>query len=310
MKKYIILTTVAVIAAFACSKVEPLTEEPVITEEPATPVEPATTLTYYFNVAEKPSLGGTTKAIKHDWEEGDLIYVVFDKVCPTQEADLLILKYSSGDWKVIQQPFNTPTSASGTLDALYLENPNPPIVAGSNNLDFENTSGNPLNCASYMYLVHNDVPYTISNGQLSADLNLSFDSNSNYCYVRFRIGGLDDGWKIQISGETHRFAVLQYGQVWGDGRKFKFMFRSLSSTYWYSLGEKHEDGYYKYVRFKRNNSIGFTLSKDGVGAFIKTFTNNVTDNEAVYFTGPVPPEGKTLAEMSYGETTSNGWRKN
>ena len=319
MKKYIILTAVAVMAAFACSKAEPQADEP------------TTTLTFCFNIADKPSLEGNTRAVKEGWTDGDIIYVVLDKVIPESSQDLLILQYSSGDWNVIQQPFNTSTSATGTLDALYYANPNPTMVLDhSSTFYFDDRVNTPEHFGSYMYLLANDVPYSVSDGKLTADLNLSFDnSGSNYTkkyfYLQFRIEGMDDGWWISITGsaqKSHFFVVPKYFEDWGDSRKHKFGYEtpiSSSSQTWlqpyYSvpLDAKRDDGHYKYVRYLKNGQVGtnleFELSKSGVGTFYKKFNKQATGNEAISFKGPVPPEGKTLAEMEVGESTDNGWKK-
>jgi len=321
MKKYIILTAVAVMAAFACSKVEPQADEP------------ATTLTYCFNIAEKPSLDGATRAVKEGWTNGDIVYVVIDDRIPESSQDLLILQYSSGDWNVIQQPFNTPTSATGTLDALYYENPNPTMVLDhSSTFYFDDRVNTPEHFGSYMYLLANDVPYSVSDGKLTADLNLSFDnskSNSTtrkyFYYLQFRIEGMDDGWWISIVGDaqnSHYFVIPKYFEDWGDNKKHKFGFEtpiSSSSQTWlqpyYSvpLDAKRDDGHYKYVRYYVASGIAtkleFELSKSGVGTFYKKFYKSASGNEAISFTGPVPPEGKTLAEMEVGESTDNGWKK-
>lgn len=173
MKKYIILIAVAVMAAFACSKVEPKAEES------------ATTLTYCFNIADKPSLEGDTRAVKEGWADGDIVYVVLDKVIPESSEDLLILKYSSGDWQVIQQPSIAPTNATGTLDALYYANPNPTMVLDhSTTFYFEDRVNTPDHFGSYMYLLANDVPYSVSDGKLTADLNLSFDNSKSNSTTR------------------------------------------------------------------------------------------------------------------------------
>lgn len=290
MKKFLFIA-LAAFALFSCNKIE---EEVVVENEPQS-------LRYIFSVADKPSFDVDTKAVKTSWEEGDLIYIVFDNQLPTSLNDFMILEYKTNDWIVKQESANPPKTEGGTLDALYYEGTelNPYLDEGE---FFINALLDDF--GKYMYLNSNDVPYTIKDGVLESSLSLDFDSEDERTYVQFCITGLiGDDWAFyreDVLASENSFNL--WAPTWKNGSFGHYCISQASFDYQFSV---REDGHYIYLStLQKSDKITITLVKtEGVnaGKYQKTFSKKISGKcVAITFKGPQFNDS--------GECT-NGWER-
>ena len=298
MKKLAFIA-LAAFALFSCNK-----EEVIIVENEAQPQQ----LKYVFNVADKPSFDADTKAVKTSWEEGDLIYIVFDDATPSEWNRFLILKYNaSGTWEPLQEPAEgyKPKETGGTLDAIYYERPKDEVILTHNT---ENTVviDASASAGQYLCLNVNNVKYTIQDGVLKASISLDFDENEQMTYVQFRVTGLDEDSKWYFSTKTPKNDnnVFELGYpTWWSGQ-FSFMMEDYKGGV--PMG-KRDDGFYIYLSVKQQTDpITITLSKRNAentawDTYYKTFSKTISGKcAAVTFKGP------QFGDDGY---PTNGWDK-
>lgn len=292
MKNYLILTIVAVMAAFACNKVEPQAEEP-------------TAFTYNFTIADKPSFDGQTRAVKTGWENGDKIYVVFDDQAPTALTDFLILEYSESkdSWNVIQQPSasNQPKEEGGMLDALYYANPNPTPNASSSVFNFNNST---TTDGHFLFTYANDASYSISESSLEASLNLVFPGNDWSYFVQICVTGFDPSWRFTVTNGSTSFRKVS--PIWKAG-SFDYQQRTYASIGNADpLSMDGTNGYvYSIVQSSRGAEQTFGVkkgSKDSSSHYTKTFTKKIEGPSAIKFSAP-------SEDVDVDATTTNGWTR-
>ena len=149
MKKTMIVLS-ALIALVACNKVE--------TEQPS-----ATTYTYDITITRADD----TKAVKSDWESGDVVYVFFSNVAAPQ---YLKFTYNGTAWTRTQYNGDTAGSftypGSGNMTAIYLPYGNDAVVsADGTSFKFDKSY------TSY-YLKAEKAPYTVSGDVVSGTLSM------------------------------------------------------------------------------------------------------------------------------------------
>ena len=110
MKKFIYaISSFAVIFAVGCSKDE--------VEKPAPEYDLVVNM-------EKPSFGDDTRAARTSWEDGDVVYVVFNE--DAKDSKYLALTYNAGSWTSKWEGTTAEAVAakgSGTLKAGYMNVP-------------------------------------------------------------------------------------------------------------------------------------------------------------------------------------------
>ena len=149
MKKTMIVLS-AVLALVACNKVE--TEQPTAKE-----------YTYDITITRADD----TKAVKADWENGDVVYVFFSNVAAPK---YLKFTYNGTAWTRAQyngdseEAFDYP--ASGTMTAIYLPYGNDAVVSADGTSFRFNKS-----YTSY-YLKAEKAPYTVSGTVVSGTLSM------------------------------------------------------------------------------------------------------------------------------------------
>ncbi len=290
MKKYLILTVMSVMTAFACNKVEPQAEEP-------------TSFTYNFTIGDKPSFDGQTRAVKTSWENGDKIYVVFDDQMPSSLTDFLILEYSNGSWNAIQQPSasNQPKEEGGTLDALYYANPNPTPEASGSVFNFNNST---TTDGHFLFTYANNALYSISESSLEASLNLVFPGNNWNYFVQICVTGFDPSWRFTVTNGSTSFRRVS--PIWKDG-SFDYQARTYPTIANANpLSMDGTNGYvYSIVGSNRGDDQAFGVKKgemDSSSHYKKTFTKKIEGPAAIRFAAP-------SEDVVLNATTTNGWTR-
>ena len=306
MKK-VFFIALAAFALFSCNKELTNVEDGSLSQP----------LKYVFNVAEKASFDGDTRAVKTSWENGDKIYINFDDAMPEELTDLTVLTFNGTAWEVTEG--KGPAGTSGTLEALYYDNPSPRLVKlggdGSNiKLGFSNVVPD---WGKYMFLMNNkDIPYSIEDGVLTASISLDFVQNNVRTYTQFCITGLsgDDWWFVS---EDRVHPVDDLGTVgndigvwvpqWNPVRK-RFDqedSRNLSERTSFRLNIHPDGSYYFYCSCAQlENEITLSLVKGaGVNAveYRKTFSKKISGKcAAITFSGP---------QLDGNGVPTNGWTR-
>ena len=302
MKKFIIIA-MAALAALSCSK-----EESVEVKVENTP------LRYAFNVAEKPSFDADTKAAKTGWEDGDKIYIILDDVVPMDTEnlnDFLILKYvaSDNEWVVANESTTTvsPKTEGGSLDAFYYENPDPKCAYSGSYPDPGHEQF--LFCpdvddsGKYFYLVGNDIPYTVVDGSVEANVKMDFEPNKVRTYVQFRITDIEGDWLFNAGATEGDYTILTSAPRWvhiNNG------FGSYSPGGGYYSMRKCDDGYYIYVTtYLNEEGVTINLINNG-NTYTKTFPKKISGKSAaITFKGPqldedgIPTNGWSVSSPYY-----------
>ena len=293
MRKYLMIA-LAAFALFSCNK-----EREIVDSE----LQPKS-LKYVFDVAEKPSFDGNTRAVKTSWEAGDQIFIVYDDVDPSSLEDFMILTYDGKEWKVTQEPeTNKPKDTGGTLSALYCELPESPLLTYYDALVFE-PEGNG------QFMTGNEIPYTVEDETLTASIALDFENGEDMTYVQLRITDLPastKGWTLEpddyLREKENDFEVFL--PAWLRGEEYQFSHLSLSDVagpgYEYRLGNR-DDGYYLYLSVQQKaDDITFTITNlDDNKKYRKTFSRKISGKcAAITFKGP---------QLDADGTPTNGWK--
>ena len=247
MKKALFLISLASVL-FGCSKEIP--------QEPQ--AEEHVTLDFSIQDGELPD----TKTVKKSWSNNDRIYIFFDGEI-TENPEYLVIKYDKGAFISTWVPDSWTSGleskiyhkTSGTLCAFYMPNDQ---MGGSISLERKYLSSS----YSYVYsmkatdrkgeefhsvfLTATDVPYTVSNGTLTASFKVSASKSS----IQFSIPRKDrDGNtikrsdshnyflstdKLAYSTSVYRFSGTSFsGQGTPNGKMSAYMFQytSWGNTY-------------------------------------------------------------------------------
>lgn len=156
--------------------------------EPVAPQEQVTSQELKVNMTVSCD-GAETKAIKSSWAEGDKISIFFYAECfggslPADVDTHLTLTYKSSKWEAEFAPgiaSKLLETTSGHLSAVYTQNQNDTFKYSSYWKYYDHTSQ-----AGY-YLYQNAAGYTITDGVLSAAIDLKFYSNAQV----FMISGVN-----------------------------------------------------------------------------------------------------------------------
>lgn len=292
MKK-VLFIALAAFALFSCEKEQDVKVE-----------KESQSLKFAFNVADKPSFDGDTRAVKTRWESGDRIYLVFDDVCPTKLADLTILQYDGTEWAVAQEGNNKPSEAGGTLDALYYDNPTLRPTYNNTSDGGEFLFGNDVDYGKYMFLNQANVPYSVSGGVVEADLSLDFEPNNVRTYVQFCIKGIDaDEW--QVAPKDYKESSNSIG-TWGpewQALNARFTYDSFPPGYYLYMGNRSDGAYLYATVWQQAETWTFGLNKrtgDYQGLYLKTFSKQISGKcAAITFTGP---------QFDADGNVTNGWK--
>lgn len=134
---------------------------------------------------------GDTKAVKANWENGDVVYVFFSTVAA---PNYVKYTFDGTDWSNTKVGTFDITTA-GYMTAIYLPYGNTETVStDGTNFKFENTY------TSY-YLKAEKAPYTVSGGVVSGSLNMVVPDG----FVQFAMpisGTVHDGFDVQFFRET------------------------------------------------------------------------------------------------------------
>lgn len=296
MKKYLLIA-LAAFALLSCNK-----ERTTVDSE----LQPKS-FKYVFNVDEKPSFDGNTRAVKASWEAGDQIFIVFDDADPSKWEDLMILTHDGEEWVVTQEPAaNKPKDTGGTLSALYCEMPESPLIPFP---DFDALLFEAEGFGQYMS--GNGIPYTVEDETLTASISLDFETGDGMTYVQLRITDLPastKGWTLEPDDYLHEdendFDVFLPAWLHGE---LMFSHLSLSDDvagpgYEYRMGNR-DDGYYLYLSVQQKaDDITFTITnRDNNEKYRKTFSRKISGKcAAVTFKGP---------QLDADGTPTNGWKK-
>ncbi|MBR5255944.1 MAG: hypothetical protein IKV62_04120 [Bacteroidales bacterium] len=188
MRKTILILSSLALLASGCNKVE--TEEKSRQEE--TPG--------HLTVDIKVGYEGETRSVKTGWETGDKIYVVFDSyftddltVGTSETAYYLTLTYNGSSWnssfsdRALEEYLLDPEHASGQLAAAY--------STAWQATDFKYESGSIGNvkiarliptsksATPGMFLYAQNVDYSVTDGKLTATLNMSIDNTVVHFFI-------------------------------------------------------------------------------------------------------------------------------
>lgn len=179
MKKITLLTIlgVALMALSACNKEE---------------VPASRTLKLDLNIIHSSD----TKAVKTDWESGDKIYVFFGKPADHTTPAYLTLTYGGGSWHeawTAGLEAEIAATPSGTLHAIYTPGSLGTIEYSDYWKRYNFNGSDPG-----WYLKCEKVSYTVSEGVLTATLNMARPSS----FVQFYLAGqAANAGKLQFSGD-------------------------------------------------------------------------------------------------------------
>ena len=158
MKKLIVLFGAAVLALSSCQK-----ESPVIEETFEVPETPAISITYKLD-ATHPD-GAATKAVKTDWETGDVIFVFFSG---SAAPGYLEMKWNGSQWNYTEKNNLTiQDNQTGTMHAVYqpFGNDNQVVADVYGRWRFRDIH--------FCYYLQDTQSYTITDGQVSGTFNMS-----------------------------------------------------------------------------------------------------------------------------------------
>lgn len=227
MKKILSILGVAALLFSACEVIETeVTVEPVPAER--------THLDVNFNITcENPD----TKAVKTNWENGDIIHFLFDRF--TEDGCFLSLKYNNGLWSAawantsysdIPLEERLAAKGNGTVTGFYIFNRKgmrwgywcPSYYAFD---AFDDVLGSAENPVYSWYTTCEDAPYQVVDGVLKADIHLTMPAEHDF--VQFFIPG--------IGGDPARFILATEPAI-----------SSIRPVKYYSTGgfgtEAHPDG--------------------------------------------------------------------
>lgn len=183
MKKSMIFLGCIALLMAGCNKIE-------------TVEEPAAEIPDHLIVDIKVGHEGETRSIKKTWEAGDKIYVAFDYYftddvdTPTSETVYyMILTYNGFSWdssfsdNALEQYLLGRTS--GLLAAAYCSDFVPQFEYQRGNAARKTYSLKAVNSASFsgFFIFANNVPYSVTNGKLTATLELSAYPNDVYFFI-------------------------------------------------------------------------------------------------------------------------------
>jgi hypothetical protein len=263
MKKILLALSALVIFAVGCSKDDIGTAE--------------TKYNLVVNM-DKPSFGDSTRAVRTSWEDGDVVYVIFegDLYDGATVAKYLTLAYDGSSWTPTWVGTNAAEVAAKTtktLRALYVNTPVTP--------DFWN-NGQFLTCDSTtkgVYVMQCiDGTYTVSDSTIT--LNIALEHKCSQITVR----GIDvaGNWTLSCN---ELLGIL--GGTFRNDDKFGVSASSFSDP---MTGFANADGvsfYGYYPGATTSSNLKFTLS-NGTKTYTRSFTDNgrLKAGDAIIMDGP------------------------
>ena len=265
MKKILLVMSILAMAFVSCSKDE--------VENPAPKYDLVVNM-------DKPSFGDDTRAVRTSWENGDVVYVVFDGDLydGATAAKYLTLTYNNSSWTPTWVGTNIDEVAAKTtktLRALYVNTPVTP--------DFWNGDGQQfLTCDSttkgvYVMKCDNGT-YTESDSTIT--LNIALDHECSQITVR----GIDvaGNWTLSCN---------ELQAIWGGSFKNNDKVVISATNFNDSLtGFANADGvsfYGYYPGATSGSNLIFTLS-NGTKTYTRSFTDKggLEAGEAIIMDGP------------------------
>lgn len=153
MKKTLWILCATVLALASCSKELSPTETDQQTKDPVEVV---------FNLSVMHP--DATKAVKDDWETGDVVFVFFSgQTAPAY----LELKFNGTTWVNTQKGLSFSASESGTMTAVYL-----PFGSGATVKKGADGTSYEFDKTYYSYYLTGELPYTVSGGEVSGKFSM------------------------------------------------------------------------------------------------------------------------------------------
>ena len=188
MKK--ILTILCAFAALlSCSKIQDTAQSP--------------ELRVNIRVTRSDDFAATKATVKSKWADGDMIYLFFSNF----SSKFLELKYDrkAHGWKALAQggleASDLAAAVLGKMTAVFLPYGSGASIRLSGNRRIFTQGEEDLQYCGY-FLMAEDVSYTVSNGELDADLNLTTPALSgNDKLVHFDVSGFTSGHQYELYQE-------------------------------------------------------------------------------------------------------------
>ncbi|MGX8703937.1 MAG: hypothetical protein ACSW8H_05755, partial [bacterium] len=188
MKK--ILTILCAFAALlSCSKIQDTAQSP--------------ELRVNIRVTRSDDFAATKATVKSKWADGDMIYLFFSNF----SSKFLELKYDrkAHGWKALAQGGLEATDLAaatlGKMTAVFLPYGSGASIRQSGNRRIFTQGEEDLQYCGY-FLMAEDVSYTVSDGELDADLNLTTPALSgNDKLVHFDVSGFTSGHQYELYQE-------------------------------------------------------------------------------------------------------------
>lgn len=188
MKK--ILTILCAFAALlSCSKIQDTAQSP--------------ELRVNIRVTRSDDFAATKATVKSKWADGDVIYLFFSNL----SSKFLELKYDrkAHGWKALAQggleASDLAAAVLGKMTAVFLPYGSGASIRQSGNRRIFTQGEEDLQYCGY-FLMAEDVSYTVSDGELDADLNLTTPALSgNDKLVHFDVSGFTSGHQYELYQE-------------------------------------------------------------------------------------------------------------
>ena len=208
MKKYLLVLGLSILAFAACNVEKP---EIVIEQDNAEPAH----LTVDFNITRGDIPG--TKDVKQDWETGDVIMFLFDKV---MDGEYMSLRYDGSVWDAYWSSINTSLEqavaqrGSGTVSGIsvFLRQS---AYHGWHSDDYQlfdvfaDDVKSMKHPAYTWFLTCVDASYTVTDGKLKADIKMTMPAEHNF--VQFFIPNLlGDLGQYTLKTDPAIYAVTPY----------------------------------------------------------------------------------------------------
>lgn len=217
MKKYLVILLGLSFLAFAACNVE----TPEISIEA---LAPETHLSVNFNITRGDA--PATKAVKTDWEEGDVVYFFFDKVT---DIECLYLTYIDGAWvpywtkRTYDLESTVAARGSGTVTGLYVFQCKSTDNSGYwgddayRDIDFYADDYGVQKVKAYTwFLTCYDASYEVVDGTLEADINLLMPDDLDF--VQFFIPDLEGEpgtWTLKTDPVISSVTPYRYHRDYG-----------------------------------------------------------------------------------------------
>jgi len=252
-------------------------------EKERTPETKAQGIQFDFSIGHSGFNGGT-KAVKTGWENGDKVYVFFDKDFSSAD-DMMTMTYDGSSWS-----YDAPAAltarllASGSLDAIYCTET--PTISYGTTVSFQGSK-----TGTCGYFTAANVEYTYADSKVKATITLAVPTT--YIRAQIRISGLTgSGWYIKADQFNSYLSFTGNGYSWNGA----------NSSGWNGncyLGDEMQT-YVSITDYAMNGARNWAITlSNGTDTYTKTFySKSLPLLSAVTFAGPDNLDSPT-----------NGWTK-